>query len=43
LLVDEDLIIKAVSWVLKEAAKYNPHNPEAVRNFLIWYQYCLAA
>jgi len=28
LLIDEDLITKAVSWVLRDAAKYNPHNPE---------------
>jgi hypothetical protein len=37
---DEDSIIKAISWVLREAAKYDPH---PVRDFLIQHQDRLAA
>ena len=37
---NEDLIIKAVSWVLREATKYDP---QAVRDFLAQHQDRLAA
>jgi hypothetical protein len=37
---DEDSIIKAISWVLREAAKYDPH---PVRDLLIQHQDRLAA
>lgn len=37
---DEDLIIKAISWVLREATKYDP---QAVRDFLTQHQDRLAS